>query len=63
MNDRFTGTLGKEDQRRPRMELGLGVWSSNTRRYYPMARVREHGGTLLDRLDDRVILDLHRSRE
>jgi hypothetical protein len=56
MNDRFAGTLGKEDQRRPRMELGLGVWSSNTHRYYPMARVREHGGAFLDRLDDRVVL-------
>ena len=56
MNDRFAGTLGKEDQRRPRMELGLGLWSSNTHRYYPMARVREHGGAFLDRLDDRVVL-------
>jgi len=33
MNDRFVGTLGKEDQRRPRMELGLGVWTGTTLRY------------------------------
>jgi hypothetical protein len=56
MSDRFRGTLGKEDHRRPRMELGLGVWSDTTRRYYPMARIREHNGAFLDRLDGRVIL-------
>jgi hypothetical protein len=56
MNDRFVGTLGKEDQRRPRMELGLGVWTGTTRRYYPAARIREHGGAFLDRLDGRSVL-------
>jgi hypothetical protein len=56
MADRFRGTLGKEDQRRPRMELGLGVWTATTRRYYPVARIREHGGALLDQLDGRPVL-------
>ena len=56
MADRFRGTLGKEDQRRPRMELGLGVWTATTRRYYPVARIREHGGAFLDRLDGRAVL-------
>ena len=56
MTDRFRGTLGKEDQRRPRMELGLGVWTATTRRYYPVARIREHGGAFLDRLDGRTVL-------
>jgi len=56
MNDRFAGTLAKEDQRRPRMELGLGLWSATTHRYYPMARIREHGGAFLDRLDGRGVL-------
>jgi hypothetical protein len=56
MADRFRGTLGKEDQRRPRMELGLGVWSATTRRYYPMARIRERDGAFLDRLDGRTVL-------
>lgn len=56
MNDRFRGTLGKEDQRRPRMELGLGVWTNTTRRYYPVARIRERGGAFLDRLDGRAVL-------
>jgi hypothetical protein len=56
MAERFRGTLGKEDQRRPRMELGLGVWSTTTRRYYPMAPIREHDGAFLDLFDGRVIL-------
>ena len=56
MSDRFRETLGKEDQRRPRMELGLGVWTATTRRYYPVARIREHAGAFLDRLDGRPIL-------
>jgi hypothetical protein len=56
MADRFRGTLGKEDQRRPRMELGLGVWTATTRRYYPVAGIREHGGAFLDQLDGRPVL-------
>jgi hypothetical protein len=56
MSDRFKGTLGAEDQRRPRMELGLGVWSATTRRFYPMARIREKGGAFIDRLDGRDVL-------
>lgn len=56
MNGRFVGTLGKEDERRPRMELGLGVWTDTTRRYYPVARIREHGGAFIDRLDGRQVL-------
>ena len=56
MSDRFVGTLGKEDQRRPRMELGLGVWSNATRRYYPVTRIRENGGALIDQLDGRPVL-------
>ena len=56
MNDRFRNTLGAEDHRRPRMELGLGVWSATTRRYYPVARIRERGGAFIDRLDGREVL-------
>ena len=56
MSNRFEVTLGKEDQRRPRMELGLGVWTATTRRYYPVAVIREKGGAFLDRLDGRTVL-------
>jgi hypothetical protein len=56
MNARFVGTLGEEDTRRPRMELGLGVWVGKTYRYYPVTRIQERGGALLDRLDERTLL-------
>jgi hypothetical protein len=56
MNDRFAGTLGKEDLRRPRMELGLGVWTPNARRYYPMTRIREKGGVIVDRIDGKPLV-------
>ena len=56
MNDRFAGTLGKEDERRPRMELGLGVWTSTSRRYYPVERIREQGRAFIDRLDGQTVL-------
>jgi hypothetical protein len=56
MGARFVPTLGKEDPRRPRMELGLGVWTSATHRYYPMERIRERGRALIDQLDRRKVL-------
>lgn len=56
MNERFRGTLGTEDERRPRMELGLGIWSAKSKRYYPVTRIREKGGAFIDRLDGREIL-------
>jgi hypothetical protein len=54
--DMFIQTLGREDTRRPRMDLGLGIWTGTTRRYYPMERIRERGGAFIDRLDGRDVL-------
>ena len=56
MSARFIPTLGKEDPRRPRMELGLGVWTGATRRYYPMERIRERGGAFMDQFGGRQVL-------
>ena len=56
MGARFIPTLGKEDSRRPRMELGLGVWTVATHRYYPMERIGERGGAIVDQLDGRKVL-------
>ena len=52
----FIQTLGKEDTRRPRMDMGLGVWTSATHRYYPMAVIRQRGEAFIDELDGRKIL-------
>lgn len=56
MGGRFVPTLGKEDPRRPRMELGLGVWTNATHRYYPMERIRERGHAFVDQVDGRKVL-------
>jgi hypothetical protein len=50
----FSQTLGKEDTRRPRMELDLGIWTSKTHRYYPVSVIRERGRALIDGIDGRA---------
>jgi hypothetical protein len=52
----FSKTLGTEDTRRPRMELGLGIWTPKTRRYYPVAMIRDRGRAFIDRIDGRDAL-------
>ncbi len=54
--DMFIETLGQEDTRRPRMDLGLGIWTASTRRYYPMERIRERDGAFIDHLGGRNVL-------
>jgi hypothetical protein len=56
MGARFAGTLGVEDERRPRMELGLGVWTDQIQRYYAVATVRARGGAVIDEVDGRNLL-------
>ena len=52
----FKKTMGEEDTRLPLMERGLGVWTDITHRYYPLRRLDEHGGAIIDELDGRKIL-------
>jgi len=52
----FVETLGDEDNRRPRMDMGLGIWTGGTSRYYPVEDIRAHGGALIDQLDGRNLL-------
>jgi hypothetical protein len=56
MADRFAATLGTEDARRPRMDIGLGIWTDKTARYYPIATIRERGDAFVDRIDGRNVL-------
>jgi hypothetical protein len=56
LNSKFTGTLGTEDTRRPRMDLGLGVWSEKTRRYYSRESIRKRGDAFIDSLDGKKVL-------
>lgn len=52
----FINTLGEEDVRRPRMELGLGSWSERRAIYFPMDALRAAGGFLFGELDSRPVL-------
>ena len=52
----FAQTMGHEDARRPRMELGLGVWTDATRRFYPLESLRVQRNALIDELDGRQLL-------
>ena len=56
LSDMFIQTLGKEDTRRPRMDMGLGVWTSATHRYYPMELIRQRAGAFIDQIDGRKVL-------
>jgi hypothetical protein len=52
----FSETLGAEDTRRERMELGLGLWSDTARKYYPVGTLRERGKAVVDEFDGRTLL-------
>ena len=55
LNVRFIETLGTEDTRLERMEMGLGVVTGQTVRFYPMNVIRERGA-LVDTVDGRDVL-------
>ncbi len=56
LSSRFIETLGTEDTRRPRMDMGLGVWSGDIRRYYPMELIRQRGDVFIDVIDQKKVL-------
>ena len=54
--DQFVVTLGTEDTRLDRMEMGLGIWSDDFRRYYPVSVIRERGKFLTDEIAGQKLL-------
>jgi len=54
--NQFVPTLGEEDRRRPRMDVGLGVWVGSGRRYYPLDSIREREAAFFDEFDGRNML-------
>ena len=45
----FPATLGSEDDRRPRMDIGIGIWSdTGGARYYSMETVQAENNAVLD---------------
>ena len=56
LNRVFVATLGEEDTRLDRMEMGLGVWRDELRRYYPVSVIRENGNYLFDEVQGQQLL-------
>jgi hypothetical protein len=52
----FRETVTHEDTRRPTMDLGLGVWSRATHRYYPLEYLTAAGNVIVDQLDGRTLV-------
>jgi hypothetical protein len=52
----FAATLGNEDRRRSRMDLGLGIWGGVVSRFYPLEQIRQRGGAFIDRINGRRVL-------
>lgn len=49
-------TIATEDPRLPRHDMGLGVWTATTRRYYPILRLYEQHNVIFDQVDGRRIV-------
>ncbi|MCU0464839.1 MAG: DUF3179 domain-containing protein [Anaerolineae bacterium] len=52
----ITRTLDDEDPRLPRLEMGLGVWTGSTSRYYPASALYAQNNALIDRFNGRGLL-------
>ncbi len=52
----FRATIVEEDTRRPTMEIGLGLWSGSTARYYSMEVLRDAGSAVVDTLAGRTVV-------
>lgn len=53
LSSMFEGTIADHDERRPKMEMGLGIWSGSTSRYYPIDIVDE--GPFIDKFEGRNV--------
>ncbi|MDZ4763258.1 MAG: DUF3179 domain-containing (seleno)protein [Chloroflexota bacterium] len=54
--EHFAGTMGQEDTRLPRLDMGLGVWTAKTQRYYSMSHLYMRDNVLIDTFDGRKLL-------
>jgi hypothetical protein len=49
-------TVGQEDTRRPRFELGLGVWDGQHSVFFPLTLLHTHNNALITRFENRPLL-------
>ena len=52
----FRSTIDEEDNRRPTMDIGLGVWNDDAARYYAFDAVLEHDNVVIDAFAGRRLL-------
>ena len=54
--DMMSPSVLQEDERLPRMTMGLGVWAGKTYRFYPMDALHNQQNALFDQLDGRQLV-------
>lgn len=54
----FQSTVKEEDDRRPTMDLGIGIWTETEARYYPLDVVRAEGRMIVDTFDGESVVVL-----
>ncbi len=53
---KFRRTMGKKDDRLPRLDIGLGVWTENAARFYPQKALTARGKALIDTFDGQSLV-------
>lgn len=54
--DAINATFDVVDGRRNKLEMGLGVWTNNIHRFYPLTRIFDAHNVIVDKLDDRTVV-------
>ncbi len=52
----YVPSMAEQDDRRPTMDIGLGVWTDRVHRYYPLEKLRANNNAVLDDLRGERIL-------
>ncbi len=52
----FRSTVKEEDDRRPTMDLGMGIWDGEEARYYPYDRITSSGNAVVDEFRGRRLV-------
>jgi hypothetical protein len=56
LNGMFSSTVQEEDDRRPTMDIGMGIWDGDLARYYPYDEVVESGKAVFDTFGGRQVV-------
>ena len=56
LNRMFSSTVKEEDDRRPTMDLGMGLWDEDGSRYYPYDIVNQEDRAVVDQFGGRTVL-------